>query len=279
MTDVLSQHRDFGILDGPVLLFGGPYSNFEATAALFERASLLGITGERMICTGDVCAYCGSPAETARLVMGSGARVVAGNCELSLGARAGDCGCGFEDGAACDRFAMEWFTYADAALDEGSRAWMRGLPGIATFCAYGKRYAVIHGGASAVNRFIWPVAADAVLREEIALIEAALGPVDGVIGGHTGMAFERIVSMGERPVHWINAGAIGLPAHDGDTRTSFALLTAKGVRFERLDYDHGAAAAAMRDAGLRAGYDRSLEQGYWPSEDSFPSEMRLGRVA
>lgn len=279
MTDVLSRHRDFGVLEGPVLLFGGPYSNFEATAALFERASLLGITGERMICTGDVCAYCGNPAETARLVMGSGARVVAGNCELSLGERTGDCGCGFEDGAACDRFAMEWFNFADAALDEGSRTWMRGLPGVGTFRAFGKLYAVVHGGASAVNRFLWPIVSDSVLREEIALIEAALGPVHGVIAGHTGMAFERMVGMGERPVHWINAGAIGLPAHDGDARTGFAVLTAEGIQFERLNYDHEAAAQAMREAGLRAGYDRSLETGYWPSEDSFPAEMRLGRVA
>ncbi len=279
MTDVLSRHRNFGVLEGPVLLFGGPYSNFEATASLFERASLMGITGQRTICTGDVCAYCGNPAETARLVMGSGAHVIAGNCEVSLGERAADCGCGFEDGAACDRFAMEWFRFADEELDDGSRAWMRSLPGIGTFCAYGKRYAVVHGAASAVNRFIWPVMSDSVLCDEIGLIEAALGPVDGVIAGHTGMAFERVVSIGERPVRWINTGAIGLPAHDGDVRTSFAVLTAEGVRFERLDYDHETASAAMRAAGLRAGYDRSLTSGYWPSEDSFPSEMRLGRVA
>jgi len=279
MTDVLLHHQDFGILDGPVLLFGGPYSNFEATAALFERASLMGITGSRMVCTGDVCAYCGNPAETARLVMGSGAHVVAGNCELSLGARAADCGCGFEDGAACDRFAMEWFRYADEELDEGSRSWMRALPGIGTFYAYGKRYAVVHGAASAVNRFLWPVVEDEVLGAEIALIEAALGPVNGVIAGHTGMAFERVISVGERPVHWINAGAIGLPAHDGDARTGFAVLTAQGVRFERLEYDHETAATVMRDAGLQAGYDRSLERGYWPSEDSFPPAMRLGMVA
>ncbi len=279
MSDVLSRHRDFGLLDGPILLFGGPYSNFEATAALFERASVLGITGGRMICTGDVCAYCGNPAETARLMMGSGAQVVAGNCELSLGARAADCGCGFEDGAACDRFAMEWFRHADEALDDGARAWMRGLPGVGTFRAYGKRYAVVHGAASAVNRFVWPVAGDDVLRAEIALIERTLGPVDGVVAGHTGMAFERAVTVGERAVRWINAGAIGLPAHDGDPRTSYALLTRDGVRFERLDYDHRTAAAAMRAAGLRAGYDRSLERGWWPSEDSFPEAMRLGRVA
>jgi len=279
MTDVLSRHQDFGTLDGPVLLFGGPYSNFEATAALFEHASVLGITGPRMICTGDVCAYCGNPAETARLVMGSGCAVIAGNCELSLGARAADCGCGFEEGAACDRFAMEWFTFADAALDDGSRAWMRGVPGVGTFRAFGRRYAVVHGAASAVNRFLWPTTDDATLCAEIDLIERALGPVDGVVAGHTGIPFTRDLAHGRRIVRWINAGAVGLPAHDGDARTRFALLTEDGVTFERLAYDHGAAAAAMRTAGLRAGYDRSLESGWWPSEDSFPAAMRLGRVA
>lgn len=279
MNDVLSRHHNFGVLEGPVLLFGGPYSNFEATTALFERASLLGITGMRSVCTGDVCAYCGNPSETARLVMGSGAHVVAGNCELSLGTRAPDCGCGFEDGAACDRFAMEWFRFADAEIDEGARAWMNALPGIGSFVAYGKRYAVIHGGASAVNRFLWPVVSDDVLREEIELIQGAIGTVDGVVAGHTGMAFDRRVVVGKRSVQWINAGAIGLPAHNGDPRTQFALLTRNGLRFERLDYDYATAAAVMRDAGLQAGYDRSLETGYWPSEDSFPEEMRLGRVA
>lgn len=279
MTDILSQHRDFGTLEGPVLLFGGPYSNFEATAALFERASVLGIPGARMVCTGDVCAYCGNPSETARLVMGSGCAVIAGNCEMSLGARAADCGCGFEEGAACDRFAMEWFRFADGALDECSRAWMRARPGIGTFRAWGRRYAVVHGAASAVNRFVWPVAGDDILKAEIALVEAALGPVDGVIAGHTGIAFERMVTLGRRRVAWINAGAIGLPGHDGDPRTVFAVLEEKGARFERLPYDHRAAASAMRAAGLRAGYDRALESGWWPSEDSFPPAMRLGRVA
>jgi hypothetical protein len=126
---------------------------------------------------------------------------------------------------------------------------------------------------------MWPVASDADLAKEITLIEDRLGAIDGVIGGHTGMAFERVVTAGVRRVHWINAGAIGLPAHDGDPRTSFAVLEECGVRFERLDYDHGTAASAMRAAGLRAGYDRSLETGWWPSEDSFPAIMRVGKVA
>ena len=279
MSDVLVWHRDLGDLTGPILLFGGPYSNLQATEALFARAAALGIDGNRMICTGDVCAYCADPLATARMVRASGCTVIAGNCELSLGARTEDCGCGFEEGVACDRFAMEWFRHADGALDDDARDWMLDCPGIATFTAHDRRYAVVHGAASQVNRFLWPVAGDDDLAGEIALIEAALGPVDGVIGGHTGMAFDRPVSVSGRVVQWINAGAIGLPAHDGDPRTSFAVLDESGIRFERLTYDHHAAATAMRAAGLSAGYDRSLESGWWPSEDSFPPELRVGRIA
>ncbi len=279
MSDVLARHRYLGVMDGSVLLFGGPYSNFQATGALFEASSILGIPASRMICTGDVCAYCADPLETVRIVKASGCAVVAGNCELSLGARTDDCGCGFEEGAACDRFAVEWFRHADDALDDLFRAWMLDCPSIATFHAFGRRYAVVHGAASMVNRFLWPVATDDELAGEIALIEGVLGPVDGVIGGHTGIAFERRVAVGGRSVHWINAGAIGLPAHDGDPRTSYAVLEEGGVRFARLDYDHHAAAEAMRTAGLSAGYDRSLEIGWWPSEDSFPVDMRMGKTA
>ncbi len=279
MSDVLTRHRDLGAIDGPILLFGGPYSNQQATIALLNSAQALGIDGSRMICTGDVCAYCADPLQTARLIKASGCTVVAGNCELSLGARTEDCGCGFEEGVACDRFAMEWFRHADGALDDEARNWMLACPGIATFTAYDRRYAVIHGAASLVNRFLWPVVADADLADEIALIEAALGPVDGVIAGHTGMTFQRHVAMQGRPVHWINAGAIGLPAHDGDPRTSYAVLDDTGIHFQRLTYDHATAATAMRAAGLSAGYDRSLETGWWPSEDSFPPDMRIGRVA
>ncbi len=270
--DLHRNHSALGRLEGPILLFGGPYSNRHATQAVLD----LGFPAARMICTGDVCAYCADPLETARLVMAAGCPVVAGNCEDSLGNRREDCGCGFEEGVACDLLAGQWFAHADRLLDDAARDWMLRCPDVISFEAYGKRYAVIHGGASAVNRFVWPTEADAVLASEIALIEAALGPVDGVISGHTGMAFERRLQMPTGEKHWINAGAIGLPAHDGDPRTSYAVLDESGVRFERLSYDHEAAAAAMRDAGLRAGYDRSLLSGWWPSEESFPVEMRQG---
>jgi hypothetical protein len=59
---------DLGKVDETMLVFGGPYSNYAATAAMQTRAVDLGISAERIICTGDIVAYCGEPCETLDLI-------------------------------------------------------------------------------------------------------------------------------------------------------------------------------------------------------------------
>jgi len=56
--------QGLGDLDTPVLLFGGPYSNLQATRALRAEATRLGIAPDHVICTGDVVAYCADSAAT-----------------------------------------------------------------------------------------------------------------------------------------------------------------------------------------------------------------------
>ncbi|MCT8160555.1 metallophosphoesterase family protein [Pseudoruegeria sp. SHC-113] len=266
--------QKLGRLAGPVLLFGGPYSNFHATEALIAEAARRGIRPENAICTGDLVAYCAEPSETVALIRGWGCAVVAGNCEEQLAAGAADCGCGFEDGTACDLLSRGWYPYADARIDGDARRWMAGLPEVITFELGEKRYAVLHGGASASNRFLWPSDAEAVFAAEIAQVEARVGPVDAVIAGHCGIAFERRVGAQS----WINAGVIGLPPHDGRAQTRFAVLTEEGVRIERLAYAADAARAAMEAAGLVQGYHVALTEGIWPSEEVLPPELRRGRL-
>ena len=113
-------------LDRPAIVFGGPYGNLEATQALLAAAERLNIA--RIICTGDVVAYCADAAATVDLVRRAGAHVVMGNCEQSLASRAEHCGCGFVPGSECDRLASAWFAHADRELDADARAWMAGLP-------------------------------------------------------------------------------------------------------------------------------------------------------
>ena len=262
--------HDLGALEAPVMVFGGPYSNLPALAALCARAEALSIPAGRMICTGDVVAYCASPAETVARIRALGCAVVAGNCERQLAANAVDCGCGFEAGTTCDLLSAGWYAHANANVGPEDRAWMAGVPDVVVFEQAGKRFAVIHGGLSDISRFIWPTSAAHVFAEEVALIERAVGKVDGVLAGHCGVAFQRHV----RCVNWINAGVIGMPPHDGDPRTRYVVLRDGHAEICKLHYDHDQAQRDMCVAGLVQGYDRALVTGYWPSEDVLPPELR-----
>jgi hypothetical protein len=73
---------------GPLLVFGGPYSNLEATTAILEEARRRGIPPGNIVCTGDLAAYCADPQGVIDLLCRSGIRIVMGNCEESLAAQA-----------------------------------------------------------------------------------------------------------------------------------------------------------------------------------------------
>jgi hypothetical protein len=72
-----------------------------------------------------------------------------------------------------------------------------------------------------------------------------------------------------------------MPADDGTPRIWFAVLTpgdwGLGVEILPLNYDHAAAAAAMRAAGLPAGYAAALGSGIWPSCDVLPAAEQARR--
>ena len=99
-------------VDGPLMVFGGPYSNLEATRAVLGEAARLEIPADRIICIGDVVAYGADPAATAALVRGSVRHVVMGNCEQSIAAGSANCGCGFPVGSTCERLSTAWFAHA-----------------------------------------------------------------------------------------------------------------------------------------------------------------------
>ena len=262
--------QDLGVLSGEVMVFGGPYSNLQATQALIAQAAARGVPASHCICTGDVVAYCADAAETVTAIRDFGCPVVAGNCEKQLAAGSADCGCGFEEGTECELLSAGWYAYAKARITATDRDWMRGLPDIVTFRHDRRRVAVIHGGVTDVARFLWPTSEVAEFSEEVAEIEAAVGTCDQVIAGHAGLAFARDIDA----VQWINAGVIGMPPHDGRPETRFTILSGSGAVFHRLGYDHGAAFAAMQRAGLKQGYDRGLQSGFWPSEDVLPAALR-----
>lgn len=269
------KHRDLGVLNGAVLLFGGPYSNVQALDALIAVATTRGITPDHMICTGDVVAYCGAPAASVARIRDLGCAVAAGNCEVQLASGAQDCGCGFEEGSVCDLLSAGWYGFAASVLSEGDKAWMRDLPDVISFSHQGARYGVIHGGVREISRFIWGSSDDGVFAEEWRAIESQIGAVDHIIAGHCGVPFIRATPKGR----WINAGVIGMPPHDGRQQTRFAILDGGEVQIHRLDYDVAGAMHDMERANLPDGYRCGLQSGYWPSEDVLPPDLRVPSLA
>lgn len=262
------------VTDQSVLVFGGCYSNLQATASLLAEARRLGVPPERMICTGDIVAYGADPHETLALIRDAGIATVMGNCEESLAEDAGDCGCGFTPGSACDRLSAAWFRYATRHVDPDDRLWMAGLPRRIDLVLAGYRLAVVHGAPSRINRFVFASTPDPELAAELALTGT-----DGVIGGHCGLPFTRQLG----PRLWHNTGAIGLPANDGTPRGWFSLLTPRAegldIRALPLEYDHRSAARAMRVSGLPTDYADTMETGIWPSFDVLPpaEQAQTGR--
>jgi predicted phosphodiesterase/uncharacterized Fe-S cluster-containing radical SAM superfamily protein len=262
-------------IDGPALIFGGPYSNLQATAAVLDEAARLGIPPSHIICAGDLIAYCGDPVATIDLVRSAGIHVVMGNCDEQLAQGADDCACGFPEGSACERLSAAWFAHADAQVGRAARGWLATLPRRIDLVIGGRRLAVIHGSVSRINQFVFASTAAALKRREIDLAGA-----DGVIGGHCGLPFTQTID-GKL---WHNAGVVGMPAHDGTPRAWFSVLTPVdgGLRIEHraLAYDHAAAAAAMAGVGLPPDYREALTTGIWPSCDVLPCrEIRESGVA
>lgn len=268
--------HDLGDVRDPLIIFGGPYGNFEAMTALFAEADRRGVPGDRMICTGDLAAYCADAQATIDLIRARGAAVVAGNVEDSLGADSSDCGCGFNEGSACDVLAASWYAYASRTIDGDTKRWMRDLPRSVTFTMSGARIAVVHGGVDQTNKFIFPATPVDDVRGELMRSGA-----DGVIAGHSGIPFSR----GVDGRLWHNAGAVGMPANDGTPRVWYSVLT-PGVtpgpnsiliESRALTYNWRAAASKTRTAGLPIAYANALETGLWPSDDIAPPPDRARR--
>lgn len=258
--------------NAPLLVFGGPYSNLQATRALKDEAERLGIPSGNVICTGDIVAYAANPEETARLIRDWEIAVVAGNCEEQLAGGAADCGCGFADGSECDRLSRGWYPYALAHTSAESRAWMAGLPQRLDVTYAGAAISVVHGGATQNNRFLFG-SQHAELEAEWRAVNRSQA-CDIVLAGHAGIPFVASLSGG----FWVNAGVIGMPANDGTPDGWYVLVDqvdgALRLRHRRLAYDFATAAAAMRRAGHANGYARTLVTGIWPSHDVLPAAER-----
>lgn len=255
---------DLGNIAAKVLIFGGPYSNLQATMAMRARAQDLGISADRVVCTGDIVAYCAEPAETIDLIQSWGIHVVMGNCEESLAFSEQDCGCGFEPGSSCSVLAVTWYQYADRRVTRAQRRWMENLPRSIEFEISGTRFKTVHASLSSINEFVF---ASCDTGAKLSQIREA--GVDVMIGGHAGIPFGQRID----DKYWLNAGVIGMPANDAGNHGWYMLIEpvddGVDISWHRLDYDYATSRQSTMAAGMRE-YGEALATGLWPSIDILP---------
>jgi predicted phosphodiesterase len=270
----MTELNDHVRLAGPVAVFGGPYSNLEATRAFLDEVTRLAIPASNVICTGDIIAYGADASATLALVRATGCHVVMGNVEENLAAGGADCGCGFEEGSTCDRLSAVWFGHASAQLSADDRAWMADLPRRVDLEIGGYRFAVVHGSLESINQLVY-----ASTDTAITLHQLDKAGMDGVIAGHCGLPFTQ--SVGGRL--WHNSGAVGMPANDGTPRVWYSIFRSEGdaiaIEHRALGYDQASAAAKMRRIGLPE-YAKALRSGIRVDADTLPApEQQMRGVA
>ncbi len=262
---------NLGEINTPLLIFGGCYSNFEATKALQKWAKENNFKPEQCVCTGDIVAYCGNPYETVELIRDWGVHCIQGNVEQSLAKQADDCGCGFEEGTVCDTLSRGWYPFADNAVSQDQRNWFSELPEHLKLTISDKSIRVVHGAASDVSRFMFASQEDSDFLDEFSLLDTNHNAeTDIVISGHSGLPFTK--QIGDK--QWHNSGALGMPANDGTQNVWFSVLeiVANELTFKhhRLEYDIESTVQKMLKNNLTQGYHQSLTTGLWPSMDVLP---------
>ncbi|MBD2722192.1 metallophosphoesterase family protein [Hymenobacter armeniacus] len=261
--------QDLGPRSGRLLVFGGPYSNLQALAALKAIADQLQIPAGNIICTGDIVGYCAQPEAAVQLVKEWGVHAIQGNVEQNIIRGEDDCGCNFAEGSRCDLLSRAWFPYAVRSLSAGSVAWLSTLPLQLAFRYAGKAVAVLHGAATGIADFVF--ASTPWLVKEASF--AATG-AEVILAGHAGLPF-----ADERAGHhWLNAGVIGMPANDGTPRVWYLLLDDTDGRFSytfhAFTYDNGQAHQLMRTNGLPDSYADTLLTGIWDNCDILPASEK-----
>ena len=287
------KEQSLGALAGPVLVFGGAYSNLQALQALRAEAERRGIPPQNVICCGDTAGYCADPEACLDLIEDWGIHAIAGNVETNLVAGRDDCGCGFGDGSRCDMFAKLWYNYAANNVSEKNRNYMAGLPDVLRFAYAGKEVVVLHGSPRNQSEFVWRSTPEELKAQFVAALnegvyaERSRGKgAEVVVGGHCGLPFGHAFALlangqpsGRSPSPsglWLNAGVIGMPANDGTPRTWFMTLDDTNgfdFNFSPLHYDHqGAKARMLDDRRLPVSYAATLTTGIWDNTEIMPPQ-------
>jgi len=252
----------------PVLVFGGPYSNFQATQEMKHISQELGIPSERVFCAGDSVAYCGEPEATVQLLQDWWIHMIVGNTEVQLREKQDNCGCGFEKWATCDTLSNIWYNYAQKELSEASLSYFDTLPDHIEFSMWGKKITLVHGAYSNISKFIFPSTSPSEKELEFTQTKA-----DIILATHSGIPF--LEQLGEKT--WVNVWVVWMPANDGTLRAWYYLITPQNdgrICIERKSFLYNAALTEeiMRMSQLSPEYSQVFHTGLWENCDILPEK-------
>ena len=254
-----------------IAAFGGAYANPYALEAMLADARARGC--ERILCLGDLGGFGAECDSIWPLLLDHDVECIAGNYDVAIGRGDPDCGCGYSD-ERDNHFAQLMYDHTLAATSPEFAAWMAELDDELRETIGGVDVHVVHGSTLAINDFLWESLDDDELRLRLAATDADL-----LLCTHTGIPWQRRVDG--RLV--VNVGAVGRPANDGTTATSYAVVDlhdgAAAAEIVAVDYDWEAQAASMRAAGLPEPFVETIETGWWTTclEVVPPEERARGR--
>ena len=263
--DKVTRIKDIGNLTGPVLCFGGVYSNYQSLQKIRLIAEEHNIYAQNVICTGDVVAYCAQPEETVQAIKDWGIHCISGNVEIQLADDADHCGCDFANGGRCDTFSQQWFPYSKSKLSPDSIDWMKKLPSFIRFQYGGLNGFVLHGSYHHTAEYIFQSTPWEKKQSNFDENKSDL-----ILAGHCGLPF----SQERKSKYWLNPGVIGMPANDGSCKVWYMILDDQSGRLNykhlNYEYDHVKAATLMLEHNLPKTYAKTLETGIWDNCEILP---------
>ena len=249
-----------------IALLSDLHANLPALDACLEHAHAQG--AQQCALLGDLVGYGADPGPVLDRVMqlvAEGALCVRGNHDAAALAPPG----------SADTLGDQSAQWTGPRLNEQQRAFLAGLPLTARL---GPDALLVHASADGPER--WHYVADGGAAERSMAAATQIDPaIRYVFSGHVheqALYFltptAKLMRFSPQPGvpvpvpphrQWLAiVGSCGQP-RDGDTRAMYALFDAQAatITFQRVRYDHMAAAAAVRASGLPAFFADRLEKG------------------
>ena len=234
-----------------IAVFSDVHANVHALQAVW--ADLEAQRPDAVYCLGDLVGYGAYPNEVIEFLRQRQVPSVLGNYDEAVGFDLSECGCAYrrqEDRALGDQ-SLRW-TQAHTSME--AKAHLQGFPLQIRLEERSPKLLLVHGSPRKVNEYVYENRPRATF-ERIARLAGA----DVLLLGHTHLRYQKRVGSSL----FVNVGSVGKPK-DGDPRAGYALLELGRrihVQFQRVAYDVEAAARAVEQSGLPAGFAAELRLG------------------